>query len=112
MKVWQKAIDLTVDLYRIIEKLPDTEKFGLCSQLRRCTVSISSCIAEGYGRYTDKEMVHYLRMARGSLYELITQLIICQRLKFIEEEDFQNLNQQAVEIDKMIISFINRLEKF
>jgi len=75
--VWQKAMDLTVEIYRIAKKLPKEELFSLSDQMRRAAVSIPSNIAEGNGRQTKGEFQHFLRIAKGSAAELETQLLIC-----------------------------------
>jgi four helix bundle protein len=72
--VWQKAMSLVVDVYKITEYFPDAEKFGLTSQIKRCSVSIPSNIAEGYGRNYTKDYIRFLQIARGSLFECQTQL--------------------------------------
>jgi len=83
---WQKAIDLTVKIYRLTEKFPADERFGLTSQMRRAAVSVPSNIAEGSARSTDKDKVHFYMISRGSLSELDTQAEIVARLGFINEE--------------------------
>lgn len=110
LQIWQKAMQITVEVYKLTKKLPDDERFGLISQMKRCSVSIPSNIAEGYGRYSDSELIHFLRIARGSLYELITQTSLCQMLDFISEEEMNHIDKQADDIDRMTISFINKLE--
>lgn len=110
LQIWQKAMDLTVDIYQLAKNLPDSEKYGLINQMQRCSVSVPSNIAEGYGRYSDPELAHYLRVSRGSLYELITQTTLCNRLGYITDEQLAVIDKQAEEIDKMTISFINRIE--
>jgi len=80
LSVWQKAIELTEHIYVFTQLLPDDERFGLTSQMRRCSVSIPSNIAEGASRHSDKEFLRFLNIAKGSLAELETQLILCSRL--------------------------------
>lgn len=100
--VWQKAIDLAVDVYRVTEKLPKEERFGLISQINRCVVSIPSNIAEGAGRNTSKEFNNFLGVAQGSSFELDTQLIISNRLNFISNQEYQNIESQLEHIQNMI----------
>ena len=89
--VWQEAMDLVAGVYRVTERLPATERFGLCQQLRRAAVSIPSNIAEGAGRHSDKEFIRFLNIANGSLLEVETQLLIALQLKYIEEiSELQN----------------------
>lgn len=100
--VWQKAVDLAVDVYQITEKLPKEEKYGLISQINRSVVSISSNIAEGAGRNTNKEFNNFLGIAQGSSFELDTQLIISNRLKFISDKEYQSVEIQLAHIQNMI----------
>ncbi|WP_026955305.1 four helix bundle protein [Algoriphagus vanfongensis] len=100
--VWQKAIDLAVDVYQVTEKLPKEERFGLISQINRCVVSIPSNIAEGAGRNTSKEFNNFLGIAQGSSFELDTQLIISNRLNFISNQEYQNIESQLEHIQNMI----------
>jgi four helix bundle protein len=89
--VWQEAMGLVTEVYRITERLPATERFGLCQQLRRAAVSIPSNIAEGAGRHSDKEFIRFLNIANGSLLEVETQLLIALQLQYIEEiSELQN----------------------
>jgi len=76
LKIWQKAINLSIGVYEITSNFPKEEKYGLISQIRRSAVSIPSNIAEGAGRNSNKEFVHFLSIANGSAFELQTQLII------------------------------------
>ena len=85
LKVWQKSIDFVENIYRITEVFPKTEQFGLVSQMRRAAVSISSNIAEGNGRKSQKEFQHFLSISIGSLAEVETQIIIAKRIGFIED---------------------------
>jgi four helix bundle protein len=80
--VWQRAIQLTVDIYKLTSKFPDAERFGLTSQMRRAAVSIASNISEGYGRSTKGEYVQFVGHARGSCSELETQIVIAKALEF------------------------------
>ncbi len=84
--VWQKAVDLAVDIYKITKVFPGEEKFGLVSQINRCGISIPSNIAEGAGRNNDGEFNHFLGISNGSSFELETQLIIANKLGYIEPE--------------------------
>lgn len=102
-------MDLAVDVYKQTSNFPSEEKFNLISQLRRCAVSIPSNIAEGAGRNYDKEFNQFLGIARGSSFELQTQLILSNRLDFWEENEFNNLNNSVAEIQKMINGFQAKL---
>ncbi|GAB3229404.1 four helix bundle protein [Algoriphagus aestuariicola] len=100
--VWQKAIDLAVEVYKITEKLPEEERYGLISQINRSVISIPSNIAEGAGRNTAKEFNNFLGIAQGSSFELDIQLIISNRLDFITTEDYQKFEKRLEHIQNMI----------
>jgi four helix bundle protein len=106
LKVWQKAMDLTMEIYRLVKFLPREETYALSDQLRRAVVSIPSNIAEGHGRGTDKEFVKFLWIARGSLLEVETQLIICNRLALIKVEESNFAQSLIVEVGKMLNALI------
>ena len=103
LKVWQKGIELVVDIYKKTSDFPKEEIYGLTGQIKRSAVSISSNIAEGSGRSSDKDFNRFLDVALGSSYELETQLIIAHKLNFLNEENFNQLNEQLDEEQKMII---------
>ena len=86
LKIWHKAIDLAVEVYKVTSHFPAEEKFGLTSQSRRAAVSISSNIAEGAGRSSSKEFNYFLGIANGSSFELQTQLVISNKLELISYE--------------------------
>ena len=100
--VWQKAMDLTMEIYRLVKHLPKEETFALSDQMRRAAVSIPSNIAEGQGRITSKEFIRFLSMARGSLGELSTQLEICERLQYIDFSITAPAHDLILEISKML----------
>lgn len=107
--VWQKAMDLATDVYRVTEAFPSREQFGLTNQMRRASVSIPSNIAEGQGRGTTKDYVHFLHIARGSLQELETQMLLAQRLKFTSESEVQNLLVLCDEVSRLVSGLMNSL---
>lgn len=107
LKVWQKAMDLTMEIYRLVKFLPREETYALSDQLRRAVVSIPSNIAEGHGRGTDKDFVKFLWIARGSLLEVETQLIICNRLALIKVEELKFAQSLIMEIGKMLNALIS-----
>ncbi len=86
--IWQKGIKLVKLTYLICKDFPKDEVFGLQSQIKRSSVSIPSNIAEGYGRNTSQSFIQFLRIARGSLLELETQLIIAKELDFVDVDSF------------------------
>ena len=104
--VWQKSIDLVEKIYNYTDGYPKGELYGLTSQMRRASVSIPSNIAEGHGRYSNKELIRFLFISLGSASELETQLIISKEIRFLNEEVYNELNQLVVEIIKMLSSLI------
>lgn len=107
LQVWQKAMDLVEVVYKITSDFPSEEKFGLISQMRRAAVSVPSNIAEGASRGSIKEYIRFLSIARGSLIELETQLLISERLNFTVSFNYTELNSIA----KMLSALINSLKK-
>ncbi len=110
MMVWQKSIRMVKMIYKNTGHFPKEEIFGITSQIRRSAISIPSNIAEGSGRGTDKELNHFLNIAQGSAFELETQLIIANELKFINDENYEILIENLGEIQKMITGFQKKLK--
>lgn len=106
--VWKKSIELVKSIYLVSASLPLEEKFGLISQMNRSSISISSNIAEGSGRTTNKEFLYFLNVAISSSYELETQLIIANQLFLVEVED---LLSQISEVQKMILGLKKKFRK-
>lgn len=104
--VWQKAMDLCEVVYESLNNLPQIEQFALADQMRRAVISIPSNIAEGMGRGTNKETLHFLYISKGSLYELETQIQLCYRLKYIDEDQSSKQLLLAIEIKKMLNKLI------
>jgi four helix bundle protein len=109
--VWQKAKALAVLVYRETESFPKSETYGLSSQIRRPFVSISSNIAEGQGRLTRGEFLHFLGLARGSLLELETQLSIALDLGYLSEEAFAKLDRESYQVLGLINRLLDSLRK-
>ena len=107
--VWQKAMALVKETYSLSALLPREERFGLVSQMQRAAVSIPSNIAEGYGRGSTNDYLRFLSIARGSKYELETQIEICIMQSYFTREDAQGACSLCDEIGKMITSLIGRL---
>jgi len=107
LKVWQESMELVEIIYQLTSTFPDEEKFSLVSQIRRSAISIPSNIAEGKGRNSDKEFKQFLFIARGSLFELRTQLEIARRLNYITSN--KKLKNKIIAIESMLNSFINKL---
>ncbi|MBV8438526.1 MAG: four helix bundle protein [Silvibacterium sp.] len=106
LKVWQRAIELSVALYRLTVGFPKEETYGLSSQLRRAGVSIASNIAEGWGRASSGEYKHFLGMARGSNFEVQTQLVIARNLGFGEQNKLQTAEDLSAEVGKMLVAMM------
>ncbi len=109
--VWQKGIDLAVRVYKLTSAFPDNEKFGLVSQMRRAGYSISSNIAEGYGRKDSKDFTRFLKIALGSSYELQTQVEIAKRIGFVNDDTFCVINNDIDEVGKMLNTLIVKRSK-
>ena len=105
LKIWNKAIDLTVDVYKATANFPSEEKYGLTSQARRSAVSIHSNIAEGAGRNSNKDFNNFLGIANGSSYELQTQLVISNKLSLLSNDILDDLLKQIDEVQKMTFAF-------
>ncbi len=86
LRVWQQAMALAVEIYRVTSTFPKSELYGLTAQLRRAAVSVPSNIAEGKGRHSDREALHFFHNARGSLYELETQLLLARELEYVSSD--------------------------
>ena len=110
LKVWQKAHNFTVNLYKMTANFPSEEKFGLTSQIRRAAVSIESNLAEGCGRNGDKEFSRFIDLAQGSAYEVRCQLFIARDLSFLSVNDFNLLITKIDEISRMMIAFQKKLK--
>ncbi|GAA4330018.1 four helix bundle protein [Mucilaginibacter gynuensis] len=110
LKIWNKAIDLTVEVYKATSSFPADERFGLTNQSRRAAVSISSNIAEGAGRNSNKEFCNFLGIANGSSYELQTQLVISNRLRLLNDDLMNSLLKQIDELQKMNYAFQQKLK--
>lgn len=109
LKVWQMAMQVTKEVYRLAEKLPTVERYGLKSQLCRCAISVPSNIAEGAGRNTRKDFARFLGIASGSLYELETQILISCELILFEAGDCRQVLANIEELHKMLYAFKKRL---
>jgi len=108
LNVWQRAVDMSVALYKLTESFPKTEIYGLTNQLRRAGISTASNIAEGFGRRSTGEYKHFLGMARGSNFEVQTQLVIACRLGLGEPKRFEIAEGLSHEVGKMLVTMLNR----
>jgi len=111
LEVWKEAIQLAVKTYKITDLYPVEEKFGLISQMRRCSVSISSSIAEGTARLTNKDKAHFMTIAYSSTLELLNQAIISKELEFISEENYKNIRFEVESITNKINALRNHFLK-
>ena len=110
LKIWQRALELTVDVYKVTSKLPKEEVYGLTSQMRKCAVSIPSNIAEGAGRNTKGEFNQFLGISNGSSYELTTQLLVASRLNFLTEQECEPILNELKAIQKMTYNLQSTLK--
>ena len=109
LRVWQEAMKLTTEIYRSTTVFPRHELYGLSQQIRRAAVSVPSNIAEGKGHRSNKEFVHFLLHARGSLLELQTQLLIAEDLQYIGKEDGGRLLRLAEAVGRALSGLINSM---
>ena len=110
LKVWERSIELVEQIYKLTERFPKEELYGLTTQMRRSAISIPSNIAEGFKRYHNKEFKQFLHIAQGSAAELETQLIIAKELKFINQATLENISIKIDSLNKMISSLMNKLK--
>lgn len=109
--VWQKAVELSLVIYKLMQSFPDSERFGLTNQLRRASVSVASNIAEGYGRSTKGEYLLFLGHARGSNCELQTQLTIASGLNLGQESARYEAEGLSEEVSRMLVAIMQKLQK-
>lgn len=109
LELWRRGIDLVEDIYKLTAEFPASERFTLIPQMRRAAISIPSNIAEGQGRKNPKEFTQFLFIAKGSLCEIETQLIICERLGLIK--DLSDMTEKIKVMRMMLIGLINKLNK-
>ncbi len=106
LDVWKDSLSLVKEVYKLIENLPDSEKFGLKSQISRCVVSIPANIAEGCAKDSQKDFIRFLQISLGSAFELETHIVICRELSFVSIEDESVLNQKINILQKRINALI------
>jgi four helix bundle protein len=112
LQVWQKAVDFAERVILLVDQMEtDRKHYRLIEQLESCSTSVAMNIAEGKGRYSQKEFIHFLYIARGSLFETITLLEIFKRMKWITEKHYCDIELQGEEIAKMLNSLISKLKK-
>ena len=110
--VWQKGIDLVNEIYVLTKMFPKEEMFGLTNQMRRAAVSIPANIAEGWGRDSTKNYIQFIRISRGSLYELETLFVIARDLNYIDETIKTSVTGKIDEIGKMLNKLLQKLDSY
>lgn len=110
LEIWKNSIVFCPKIYKIAGTFPDSERFGLISQLTRAVISIPSNIAEGSAKSSDKHFLIFLENALGSCYEIETQLLVSKQLKYIPESEYEALVEELSTIIKMIIKFMKYLQ--
>jgi len=110
LRVWAKAHELTLLIYRLTREFPRDEIYGLISQMRRSAVSIGANIAEGCGRRTDGEMARFLQIARGSASETEYHLLLARDLRFLSESDYASTEKKIVEVQRMLTSLVQKVQ--
>lgn len=109
LSVWKKSMSVSVSVYELTKQLPKEETYGLITQMRRAAVSIASNIAEGHGRRSKGDFDRFLSIANGSKAELETQLLLCELLKYLKNEEIKNLMDDLKEIGKMIYGLQSKI---
>lgn len=110
LDVWKKSVGLVVDLYRLTKRFPPEERFGLTAQIRRASTSVPANIAEGWGRGSTKEYIHFLKIARGSLVELDTHLIVSKELGYLDKIESARIETAISDVGKMLNRLIKALD--
>lgn len=108
--VWQRAHQLTLELYKITATFPDEERFGLKSQIRRCAGSIGANIAEGCGRRGNGQLHNFLQIATGSVSELEYHLLLCRDLGYLRKDDHSRVEKSVIELRRMLASLIDKVD--
>ena len=111
LRVWQKAMDLVAEVYRVAKKLPGVERFVLTQQLLRAVLSVPANIAEGQGRRSTADFLRHLVIARGSLAEVETLLLVAQRLSYLTEQDMDVVATNTMDVRMLLSGLISRLQQ-
>jgi len=111
LDVWKYSRRLVKEVYILTKKFPKEEMYGLTNQVRRCSISVPSNIAEGIGRQSNKATIHFLYIAKGSLQEVETQLYLAFDLEYISEEELKNILDKVISSKKLLNGFINYYKK-
>jgi four helix bundle protein len=110
LQVWHKAHALTLAAYRVTERFPKQEQYGLTSQIRRCSASIAANIAEGCGKRGNGEFQRFLNIATGSASELEYHFLLARDLSFLEAIDYTSLNPKVVEVKRMLAALARKVD--
>lgn len=110
LNVWNRSIELVITIYKVTKDFPKEETYGLISQMRRSAISVPSNIAEGAARQSKKEFTQFLFIASGSVSELETQLIICNKLMMIDDDSFGLITDELSQIKKMLFGLLNSIK--
>ena len=110
--VWQKGIELVNEIYVLTKMFPKEEMFGLTNQMRRAAVSIPANIAEGWGRNSTKSYIQFVRISRGSLYEIETMMVIAKNQNYINEEQKSSTSSRIDELGKMLNKLLQKLDSY
>jgi four helix bundle protein len=111
LQVWKKAHDLTLELYRVSQRFPREEMYGITGQLRRAAVSIGANLAEGCGRRTSNELARFVRVAMGSASELDYHILLCRDIGLMSSDAFSISTAKLTEVRKMLTSFLQSVEE-
>lgn len=112
LNVWKEGHSLVLMVYKVRKFFPDDEKFGLTNQLCRAAVSITSNVAEGFGRFSYKDKLRFYYNSLGSLYEVQNQLLIARDLEYLQRDTFHKLAEKTVVVSKLLHSFISKTKTF
>lgn len=111
LRVWQQSMDMVASIYEKTKTFPKEELFGMVSQIRRAAVSVPSNIAEGYARGTDREKLHFLKISSGSMSEVDTQLLLCMKLGYLNQETYEELSEMVTSVWKQLNALISSIKK-
>ncbi|MDD5184482.1 MAG: four helix bundle protein [Paludibacter sp.] len=109
LSVWIKSVDFVTEIYKVTNTFPSNERFGLVSQLQRAAVSVPTNISEGSAKSSNKDFARFLEISLGSTFELETELLVSLNLSYIEQGQYNLLQEKLAELQKMIIGFKDKL---
>lgn len=112
LRVWEEAHKLAIMVYKVSQKFPKEEQFGITNQIRRAVVSITSNITEGFGRRSMKDRIHFYNIALGSLNEVLSQLLISRDINYLDEGDWRDLEEKVIITSKMLNGFIKKSNSY